>query len=229
FSGDGFLRSAVLLVNDYVYVGSSLGKLYAVDAATGQQVWATTAGSSIPYVDEQNVSQPLTSFAAGEGLLVVSTSTALVAFEGDTTPPTLTFGAPSPAPNSAGWNKTPVDLSFTTADDFSGVQSSDPASPLRFTAEGADQTQQVTVTDNAGNTATFTSPAVNIDLTKPSSIAVIAGASQDQEWFSGPVTVTLDATDNLSGVKPGSTFRLDASIFLIFGPFFIQSPGLHTL
>ena len=230
FPGDGFLRSAVVVVNDHVYVGSSLGKLYAVDAATGQQVWSTTAGSSIPYVDEQNVSQPLTSFAAGEGLLVVSTSTTLVAFEGDTTPPTLTFGAPSPAPNSAGWNNTPVDLSFTTADDLSGVQSSDPASPLHFTAEGANQTQQVTVTDNAGNTATFTSPAINIDLTPPSSTAVIPGASQDQEWFSGPVQVTLNATDNLSGVKPGSFFRLDGGgPNLIFGSFFISSAGTHTL
>ena len=230
FAGDGTLQSAVLVVNDYVYVGSAQGRLYAVNAATGQQVWTTTTGSSIPYVDEQNVSQPLTSFAAGEGLLVIPTSTTLIAYERDITPPTLTFGARTPAPNSAGWNNTPVDISFTTADS-SGVQSSDPASPLHFTAEGANQTQQVTVTDNAGNTATFTSPAVNIDLTKPSSIAVVAGAtSPDQEWFSGPVTVTLDATDNLSGVKPGSHFRLDGGgPFLIFGPFFINSPGRHIL
>jgi len=135
FAGDGTLQSAVLAVNNYVYVGSSQGRLYAVDAATGQQVCVTNAGTSIPYVDEQNTSQPLTSFAAGEGLLVVPTSTTLVAYEGDTTPPTLTFGAQSPAPNSAGWNNTPVDLSFTTADDLSGVQSSNPASPLHFTAE----------------------------------------------------------------------------------------------
>jgi outer membrane protein assembly factor BamB len=229
FSGDGTLQSAVLVVNDYVYVGSAQGRLYAVNAATGQQAWVTTAGSSIPFVDEQNSSQPLTSFAAGEGLLVVPTSTTLVAYEGDTTPPTLTFGTPSPTPNAAGWNNTAVNLSFTTADDLSGVQSSDPGSPLHFTAEGANQTQQVTVTDNAGNTATFTSPAVNIDLTPPSSIAVVAGASQDQEWFSGPVTVTLDATDNLSGVKPGSHFRLDGSIFLVFGPLFINGAGTHTL
>jgi outer membrane protein assembly factor BamB len=229
FAGDGFLQSAVLVVNDYVYVGSAQGKLYAVNVATGQQVWVTTAGSSIPYVDEHNVSQPLTSFAAGEGLLVVPTSTTLVAYEGDTTPPTLTFGTPSPTPNAAGWNHTAVDLSFTTADDLSGVQSSDPASPLHFTAEGTNQTQQVTVTDKAGNSATFTSPAVNIDLTPPSSTAVIAGASPDQEWFSGPVQVTLDATDNLSGVKPGSHFRLDGSIYLIFGPFLIPGAGTHTL
>ncbi len=230
FAGDGSLQSAVLAVNDYVYVGSSTGKLYAVNAATGQQVWVTQAGSSIPYVDEQNASQPLTSFAAGEGLLVVPTSTTLVAYEGDTTPPTLTFTTHAPIANAAGWNNTAVDLSFTTADDLSGVQSSNPASPLHFTAEGANQTQQVTVTDKAGNTATFTSPAVNIDLTPPSSTLVIAGASPDQEWFSGPVSVTLDATDNLSGVAPGMLFRLDGGgSNQIIGPLFISSPGIHTL
>ena len=118
-------------------------------------------GGSIPYVDEQNVSQPLTSFAAAEGLLVVPTSTKLIAYERqDTTPPTLTFGNPMPAPNAAGWNNTAVDISITTADDLSGVQSANPASPLHFVFEGANQTQQVTVTDNAGNSATFTSPAV---------------------------------------------------------------------
>lgn len=63
FAGDGYLQSGVLFADGYVYVGSSRGKLYALDAATGQQVWSTTAGTSIPYVDEHNVSQPLTSFA----------------------------------------------------------------------------------------------------------------------------------------------------------------------
>src|SRR6185295_19440231 len=110
--------------------GSSQGNLYAVNVFNGQQAWVTNTGDSIPYVDEQNVSQPLTSFAAGEGLLVVPTSTTLVAYEGDTAPPTLTWGNQTPAPNAAGWNNTPVDLSFTTADDLSGVQSSSPDSPL---------------------------------------------------------------------------------------------------
>ena len=47
FSGDGYLQSSMLVVNDYVYVGSSQGKLYAVEAGTGNQVWSTTAGTSI--------------------------------------------------------------------------------------------------------------------------------------------------------------------------------------
>jgi outer membrane protein assembly factor BamB len=229
FNGDGFLQSAVLVVNNYVYVGSSQGRLYAVNAATGQQAWVTNTLDSIPFVDEQNASQPLTGFAAGEGLLVIPTSTKLIAYEGDTTPPSLTFGAKSPAPNAAGWNNTAVDISFTTADDLSGVQSSDPASPLHFAAEGTNQTQQVTVTDNAGNSATFTSPAVNIDLTKPSTTAILPGVSQDQEWFGGSPLVTLSASDNLSGVS-GTFFRLDGSgPNLAIGPFLIPGEGTHTL
>lgn len=204
FSGDGFLQSAVLVVNNHVYVGSESGKLYAVDATTGEQVWETTAGTSIPYVDEQNVSQPVTGFAAAEGILVVPTSTTLVAYEGDRTPPTLTWGTPTPAPNAAGWNNTPPEIPFTTADDLSGVQSSDPESPLVFVGEDPNQTQQVTVTDKAGNTATFTSPVVNYDPTIPLTNIVIPGISQQQEWFTGPVPVTLKAQDNTSGVA--STF-----------------------
>lgn len=228
FSGDGFLQSAVLVVNNYVYVGSAQGKLYAVDATTGQQVWETTAGSSIPFVDEHNVSQPVTGFAAGEGLLVVPTSTTLVAYDGDTTPPTLTFGDQTPAPNAAGWNNTPVDIPFTTADDGVGVQSSDPASPLHFAAEGANQTQQVTVTDKAGNSATFTSPAVHIDLTQPATVAILPGVGQGEEWFTGPVSVTLNASDNLSGVS-GTFYSLDGGPTQTYaGTVVISGEGVHT-
>ena len=226
FAGDGFLQSSVLLVNGHVYVGSSQGNLYAVNAATGQQVWATNTGDTIPPVSELGVAQPLTSFAAAEGLLVVPTSTKLIAYESsqDTTPPTLTFGSATPAPNAAGWNNTAVDIPFTTADDSSGVQSSDPASPLHFVAEGANQTQQVTVTDNAGNSATFTSQAVHIDLTQPSTVSNLSG-----EWFTAPVTVTLSATDNLSGVT-GSFYRVDNGPTQTYtSPFSITSNGNHSV
>ena len=209
FSGDGFLQSAVLAVNNHVYVGSSQGNLYAVDAATGQQAWVINTGESIPYVDEQNLSQPLTSFAAAEGILVVPTSTKLIAYDSDTTPPTLTFGNPTPAPNAAGWNNTAVDIPFTTADDFSGIQSSNPASPLHFVSEGANQTQQVTVTDNAGNSATFTSPAVNIDFTGP----VVTTSANPATAPKGPKTVTVtisgSITDNLSGLASASFNVID--------------------
>jgi outer membrane protein assembly factor BamB len=228
FSGDGFLQSAVLVVNNHVYVGSAQGKLYAVNAFTGQQDWVTTAGSSIPYVDEQNVSQPLTGFAAAEGLLVVPTSTTLVAYEGDTTAPTVTWGSQTPAANPAGWNNTPVDLPFTTSDDLSGVQTTVPENPLHFSSEGANQNQQVTVTDKAGNSATFTSPAVNIDRTQPSTSATVSGNSNG-EWHTGPVSVALVASDNLSGVA--STFySIDGGSEQTYTTAFsISNDGVHNV
>jgi hypothetical protein len=85
----------------------------------------------------------------------------------DKTPPTLTFGSPSPPPNAAGWNNTNVSISFTAADGLSGVASTSVASPLVLTAEGQGVTGTVTVTDVAGNSATFTSPPVKIDKTAP--------------------------------------------------------------
>ena len=231
FSGDGFLQSAVLVVNNYVYVGSSQGRLYAIDANTGQQVWTVNTGSSIPYVNEISPAQPLTSFAAAEGLLVIPTSTTLIAYEGaDWTPPTLTWGAATPAANGAGWNNTVVDLPFTTADDLSGVQSATPGSPLHFTSEGSNQTQQVTATDKAGNSAQFTSTVVNIDLNAPTTQAVVSGVSSDEsEWHASPVTVTLNAADNLSGVA-STSYRLDGGATQTYSaPFQLSSDGEHTL
>jgi len=202
FAGDGQLQSSMLVVNDYVYVGSNSGKLYAVDATTGQQVWSTTAGASIPYVDEHNVSQPLTGFAAGEGILVIPTNTKLVAYEGDH-PPTITWDNPSPAPNAYGWNNTPVQLSFTAEAHPSGTTFSTPGSPLQFNAEGSNQTQQVTVSDQFGRSAIFTSPAVNIDWTAPVTTSTMAGtvAPGVTAVYTTPVQVTLTATDSLSGVQ----------------------------
>src|SRR5262245_6515464 len=130
FAGDGHLQSSIVVVNGYVYVGSSLGKLYAVEAETGHEAWSTTAGTTIPYVDEQNVSQPLTGFAAGEGLLVIPTDTTLVAYEGG--PPTLAWDPQTPPPNANGWNNTPVQVSFIAMAHPAGATTATPASPLQF-------------------------------------------------------------------------------------------------
>ena len=108
----------------------------------------------------------------------------------DATPPTLVFGTPTPAANGTGWNNTPVDVPFTASDATSGVVYTTVDNPVHFfAAEGAGQTRSVSVVDAAYNTATFTTPAVNIDLTAPTTTATVNGA-----------TVTLSATDALSGV-----------------------------
>lgn len=230
FGGDGLLQSSMLVVNDYVYVGSSSGKLYAVEAATGHQVWSATAGTSIPYVDEQNVSQPLTGFAAGEGILVVPTNNTLVAYEADPVP-TITWDSSTPAPNTYGWNNTPVQISFTAFAHPSGNTFSTPGSPIQFNSEGSNQTQQVTVTDEAGHSATITSPAVNIDWTAPVTNRSLSGtvAPGISAWYTSAVQVTLSASDSLSGVR-NRFYSVDSGATqTYFGPFSISSDGSHSV
>jgi len=80
FAGDGGLVSAPIVIDQVVIVGSSPGNVYARDAATGSPVWSGYAGAPIAGPDEQNVSQPLTGFGAGEGYLIVPAGNVLTAW-----------------------------------------------------------------------------------------------------------------------------------------------------
>jgi outer membrane protein assembly factor BamB len=80
FSGDGGLASAPIVVNGSVYVGSTGGNLYALEATTGALQWSTSVGTAISGPDEQNVSQPLTGLGAGSKLLVVPAGSVLLAY-----------------------------------------------------------------------------------------------------------------------------------------------------
>jgi len=229
FGGDGFLRSAPLVIDNHVYIGSDTGMLYALDKQTGQKVWSMNAGASIPHVDEHNVSQPLTGFAAGSGMLFIPTATTLVAFEGDHVAPTLQWGAASSTGSGSAWYNTPVDIPYTTSDNLPGVVRSSAPNPLRFAAEGANQTRQVTVTDEAGNSATYTSPAVSIDMTTPSTAASYSGPAGSGEWYGGGVQVTLNASDNLSGVA-ATSYTVDGGPSQIYsGPFVVSGEGNHSV
>jgi len=228
FTGDGHLQSSILVVNDYVYIGSSTGNLYAVEAATGHQVWTTNVGDGIPYVDEQNASQPLTGFAAGEGILVIPTQTTLVAYEGDHTP-TLTWGIQTPAANAYGWNNTPVDLPFTTSANPPGVTVSTPDSPLHFTSEGGNQSQMVMVSDQAGNNGFFPSPAVKIDWTPPTTFSAPSGTTGNNGWYMSQVFILLGGSDALSGIQ-NTFYQVDGGATQTYvAPLSISSDGTHTV
>lgn len=81
FTGDGTLVSAPIVINQDVFVGSSSGNVFAVDASTGSQIWNGNAGSAIAGPVEGDLRQPLTGFGAGEGYLVVPAGNVLTAWK----------------------------------------------------------------------------------------------------------------------------------------------------
>jgi hypothetical protein len=119
----------------------------------------------------------------------------------DKTVPALEFGAASPSANANGWNNSDVSISFTASDALSGIDTTSSSSPMTLTAEGTGVSGSVDVTDRAGNTASFTSPIVQIDKTAP----VVTGSrfplANTHGWNNTDVTVSVSATDALSAVE----------------------------
>jgi outer membrane protein assembly factor BamB len=85
FAGDGQLDTAPIVVNNYVFIGSQSGNLYALDATSGQQVWAQNMGAAIPAINE-HTEIIYSGLAAGDGLLLVPSGTKVTAFLLSTNP-----------------------------------------------------------------------------------------------------------------------------------------------
>jgi outer membrane protein assembly factor BamB len=76
FAGDGQLTGAPIAVNQYVFISSASGNLYALDGATGQQTWKVT----LPAPVDWQLAVPLSGLSAGDGLLVVPTGTKVATY-----------------------------------------------------------------------------------------------------------------------------------------------------
>jgi hypothetical protein len=111
----------------------------------------------------------------------------------DLTAPTIASSQAPPA-NSAGWNNSNVTVSFSCADDFSGVASC--TSPIVVSTEGANQTETGTATDLAGNSAS-TTRTINLDKTPPSLTMPVLAPSY---LLNATLTFTFGASDSLSGL-----------------------------
>jgi hypothetical protein len=115
----------------------------------------------------------------------------------DNDPPSISGAISSTPPNAAGWNNSPVTVTFTCSDKTSGVASC--PSPVTVSTQGANQVVSGTATDLAGNTAS-TSVTINLDMTPPTITASINPLPDAGGYNSGPVSVTFTCTDDLSGV-----------------------------
>jgi hypothetical protein len=137
----------------------------------------------------------------------------------DTTGPVIT-STYLPPPNSAGWNNTPVTVSFTCTDAASTVASC--PDPVTFNSEGINQTVSVTATDVAGNQTTVVVGA-SIDWMPP--LVDLSSPENDSETFSEALPVTGSAPDALSGLSTvlcngiaATIVDVDLSCTLTLGP-----------
>jgi hypothetical protein len=140
----------------------------------------------------------------------------------DKTAPTLS-GAPTTAANADGWYKGDVAIHWTASDALSGVDAATEPADSTISGEGKGLTATATVKDKAGNQASATSAGVNIDRTAP-----ITTASAPAGWNNTNVSVSLAASDSLSGVK-ATYYTLDGGTQQSGTSVAISSEGDHTL
>ncbi len=149
-----------------------------------------------------------------------SSSTTVGGINVDETAPTLS-GKPTEAANGDGWYKGDVTVAWTAGDDRSGVVSTPADDTIKGEGRGLKAT--ATVLDKAGNTTTADSSAVNIDRTAP-----VTAADAPAGWNNTAVTVSLSASDGLSGV--GATYyTVDGGTPVKATTLTISTEGQHAL
>ncbi len=115
----------------------------------------------------------------------------------DTTPPAIAAHATTADGQnymSRVWTNQSVTVTFTCADNLSGVATVTPSSTT-VSREGENQSVRGTCTDRAGNSASVTFSGINIDTTAPTVSVPASGAS-----YLLNANVTSSCSDALSGV-----------------------------
>src|SRR5262249_9620190 len=106
-----------------------------------------------------------------------------------------------------GWYNHDVSVPFTAADALSGVASTTPAgSPVVISGEGSAVQGSVTVTDVAGNSATFFTAGFPIDKTAPDAPSALDLSDASDSGSSQTDNITTVTTPTFTGTaEAGST------------------------
>jgi outer membrane protein assembly factor BamB len=193
FAGDGSLNVSPIVAGGLVFVGSSGGNVYGIDATTGAMTWSTNMGAAVPK-----------SLAAANGTLVVAAGTQLVAYR--------TAGAITEVPSNQSLPTIhgPADLSGLEAVDV-GVWSGLP-SAYAYQWELCDSAG-ANCSDIAGATGlSYLPPAEDVGVGKTLRVRVVAsndvGASDPVESIpSATSPLVLGAAQAQSHQRPGHAVR----------------------
>ena len=112
-------------------------------------------------------------------------------------PPAIT-AAVAPPPNAAGWNNSPVTITFTCSGGNGGIRSCSP--PITVSTEGGNQVVTGTAVDQSGQSATTTA-TLNIDLSPPTITATASPAPNGAGWNNSNVTLSFQCKDSVSGIS----------------------------
>src|SRR5206468_10239085 len=107
-------------------------------------------------------------------------------------------GAPTTSPNGNGWYSGDVTIHWTCSDGLSGIDGTCPPDDT-ITGEGDKLSASASVSDLAGNSKNASVEGISIDRTAPVTQIDLPAPAVD-DWYAGPVQITLDAMDSLSGV-----------------------------
>ena len=116
----------------------------------------------------------------------------------DLTPPGIALDSRVPAANAAGWNNSPVTVTWNCTDALSGpVAASD---SVTVGSDGAAQSATGTCRDVADHVTTDSVEGINIDTAPPNITAISNIAPNGNGWHNTDVVVRFEASDTLSGI-----------------------------
>lgn len=219
--------TAPTIVNGIAYIGTSTGLLNGYDENTGALM------TSVPLGERPSATvESATDLNAGDGLIVVPAGNHLVAVG---TPFARMTATTSPAsPNgSNGWYTKPVSVTLTTTAGtayytLDGGATQTYSAPITVTGD-AKHTVTYWAQDSSGNITAKASLPIAIDGTAPKTSAKLSGPQLVSGSYAGMVYVTLNASDNLSGVA-STSYSVDGGASQSYStPFAVVGKGTHKV